>query len=61
MHGKFHRKALFDADLRKGTIKTPINSTHSDEKTHRGANHVQPTAHHAKAVVRGLGQGVTDP
>ena len=27
------------------------------QKTHRGANHVQPTAHHAKAVARVLGQG----
>ena len=37
MHEKIHQKALSDADLRKGTIKTSINSTHSDEKNHQGA------------------------
>jgi hypothetical protein len=30
-------------------------------KHHGGVTHIQPIAHHAKAVVRWRGQGVADP
>ena len=56
MHGKFHRKALFDADLRKGIIEKPINLNLSGQNTHQGAAQEPSLTHHMKAVARGIGQ-----
>jgi hypothetical protein len=61
MHGEIHWKAVFDANLRKGTTKTPINSTQLGQSTTGGAILVQPKACHTKAVGNDGGQGAADP
>jgi len=33
MHGEIHRKVLSDAELRKGMIKAPTNSTQTEQST----------------------------
>ena len=61
MHEKFHRKALSDVDLHKGINRRAQQLKLSERNTNQGVAKDQSTAHHAKAVARGLGQGVAEP
>jgi hypothetical protein len=61
MHEKFHRKALYNTDLRKGIIEKPINLNLSGQNTHQVADQEPSPTHHTKVVARGPGQGSADP
>ena len=59
--GEYNKRVLSNADLRKGINRNAHQLDSTEAKHHQGVIHVQPTACHAKMVVRRLGQAMAVP